>query len=334
MRPFLAPPARADLRPGRGPTFSIVIAAYQAADTIADAVESALSQTAPAHEVIVVDDGSTDATRHVLRRYLDRIICIGQDNRGAAAAENVAIRRATGDFVAILDADDVYDQGRLEALTELAIHRPDLDILMTDAYFEIGQKLVGRYCDSTPFAVANQNVAIFERCFVAWPAIRRQALIAVGGFDESLSIGHDWECWIRLLHAGSAAGLVTEPLMRYRLGERSLTANRIGDLRERVRVLELASRLDLSADERNALDHFLARRRRRVLLAEAEWAMREHKPDARRRAIDVALGGGVPVAIRAKALAAAMAPRAAANRLSAREAKTGASRIKRGVPGN
>jgi glycosyltransferase involved in cell wall biosynthesis len=316
------------------PTFSIVIATYQSADTVAGAVESALSQTMRAHEVIVVDDGSTDATQEVLRPYLDRIICIHQDNRGAAAAENVATQLATGDFVAILDADDIYERARVEALTELAIHRPDLDILMTDAYFEVGGKIVGRFCDSTPFAAVTQSVQIFERCFVAWPAVRRDALLAVGGFNESLSVGHDWECWIRLLHGGSAAGIVTEPLMRYRIRERSLTSNRIGDLWDRVRVLELASGLDLSADERRALEHFLPRRRRRALLAETEQALRERHPDARRRSIEVARTRGMPAGIRAKALAAALVPGVAANRLLAREAKTGRSRTKRGVPGS
>lgn len=334
MRPYLAPPAPPGIEPGPAPTFSIVIAAYQAAETIAGAVESAVFQTVRAHEVIVVDDGSTDATQKVLHPYLDRIVSIRQDNRGAAAAENIAIGRATGEFVAILDADDVYEPNRIEALTELATQRPDLDILMTDAYFEAGGKIVGRFCDATPFAIANQSVEIFERCFVAWPAVRREALIAVGGLNESLSVAYDWECWIRLLHAGSAAGIVTEPLIRYRTGEPSLTSNRVGDLRDRVRVLELASDLDLSHDERRALERFLPRRRRRALLAEAEQALREHHPDARRRAVDVALASGMPPTIRAKALLAAVAPRAAARRLVVREAKTGVSRTKRGVPGS
>jgi glycosyltransferase involved in cell wall biosynthesis len=287
----------------------------------------------PAHEIIVVDDGSTDATPEVLHRYRNRIVYLRQENRGAPAAENAAIRRATGDFVAILDADDVYERDRLEALTELAAERPDLDMLMTDAYFDVGGKIVGRFCDSTRFAVVNQNLEIFERCFVAWPAVRRQRLLAVGGFDESLRVGYDWECWIRLLHSGSSAGIVLEPLMRYRIkGDTSLTDDRVAALRARVRVLELASRLDLSVDERGELKRFLSRRRRRALLAETEQALRRGSPDARRRSVDVALAHGMPAATRIRGLAAALAPRTAARRLAALEARGKHSRIRRRLP--
>lgn len=335
MRPILAPDARPDLMRGPAPTFSILIATYEAAASIAESVESALAQTVPAHEVIVIDDGSTDGTQNALARYLGRVTYMRQENRGKAAAINVGARQATGDFVSILDADDVYAEERIEALTELAIQRPDLDILMTDAFFESEGELVGRFFDSTPFAVTDQKVAIFERCFIAWPALRRTTLIAIGGFDESplVSPAEDWECWIRLLHSGCSAGAVAEPLMRYRIGDQSLTADRVNALRSRVHILELASRLDLSAEERSALGRFLARRRPRLLLAEAEKALREYRGDARRRSLAVAAAPGMPLRVRVKAVAASIAPRVAARRLCAIEAKTGNTRIKRAIPG-
>lgn len=329
VRRFVCPPPPPDLRPGPVPTFSVVIAAYQASATIAETVESALAQTLRPREVIVVDDGSTDDTEARLRPYREELIYIRQENRGVAAATNVAVHRASGDFVAILNADDRYEPQRLAALRDLAVVRPDLDILVTDAYLEIDGKIIGRFCERTPFAVTQQNVAIFERCFVAWPAIRRKALISVGGFDESLVMGEDWECWIRLLHVGSRAGLVAEPLMRYRIGEQSLTANRVAALRSRVAVLEKASSLHLSPAERRALMHFLPVRRRRALLAEAEQALRERRLDARRRALRVALAGGMQASTRMRALAAAVAPGAAARRLGELEAQTGTSRIRR-----
>jgi Glycosyl transferase family 2 len=332
VRRFLAPPAPVGLEPGPPPTFSIVIAAYQAAATIAEAVESALTQTMAPLEVIVVDDGSTDDTQDALASYGEQIIRVRQENRGAPAAKNVGIRKSTGDFVSILDADDVYEPERIAALTELATERPDLDILMTDAYLEVGTEVVGRFCEHTPFAVAEQNLAIFERCFFATPAVRRETMIAIGGFDESMPMGEDWECWIRLLHEGSLSGLVDEPLMRYRMGGPSLTANRVASLRSRVTVLERASRLDLSAEERRALARYLPRRRRRALLAEAEQALREGRADARQRAMKVAFAASMSPSVRVAALAAVLAPRAAARRLAVREAQTGYSRIERRVP--
>lgn len=222
MRSFLAPPAR-DGAPSRSsaPTFSVLIPSYQAADTLPDAVDSALSQTAPPHEVIVIDDGSTDATEESVAAYRERIIYLRQENRGTAAAFNAGAGAATGEFVAVLDADDAYEPARIDALGELAVTRPDLDLLMTDAYLEVAGEIVGTFCERTPFAEAEQSVAIFERCFVAWPAVRRDALLTVGGLAESLPIAHDWDCWLRMLHAGSAAGLVQEPLLRYRIKARA-----------------------------------------------------------------------------------------------------------------
>ena len=333
MRPILAPPAPPGLEPGGAPTFSILIAAYQASGSIAAAVDSAIHQTAPAHEVIVVDDGSTDGTRERLAQYRDRIVYVRQDNRGASAASNLGVRRATGDFVSILDADDVYEPQRLEALAELAVARPDLDILMTDAQLEVEGEIVGRFYERTPFEIDHQRLAIFERCFVAWPAVRRSRFIELGGFDESLRIGYDWECWIRMLHAGCRAGGIDEPLLRYRIsGHESLTDDRVAALQSRVRVLEVAARLDLAGDEREQLEVFLRRRRRRVLLAEAEQALRAHGPDARRTALAVAFASAMPLQVRLKALAAAIAPRVAARRLAVLEARTGMTRIKRNLP--
>ena len=83
--------------------------------------------------------------------YRRAINYIRQANRGAAAAKNVGFRRAAGEFVAILDADDVYEPDALAALTELAVSRPDLDILQVDLYFEVGGEIVGRFSEKTPF---------------------------------------------------------------------------------------------------------------------------------------------------------------------------------------
>src|SRR5690348_15900796 len=126
-----------------------------------------------------------------------------------------------------------------------------------------------------------------------------------------------------MLHAGCVAGLVDEPPLRYRISDRSLTGDRLQAQRSRVHVLELAARLYLSADQRSALERFLARRRRRVLLAEAEQALREGTPDARRRSLVVAASTGVPLRSRALALVSAIAPRLARRRLASIEARTG-----------
>jgi hypothetical protein len=329
---FLAPPLDYAVEPGPVPSFSVVIAAYQAESTIAEALESALAQSLPPLEVIVCDDGSTDGTATALEPYLDRIVLIRTARGGAAAARNAALARARGEFFAILDSDDAYFPERLERLAELAVSRPDLDVLCTDAFLEVDDAVVSRFGEGCAFELHHQRAAILERCFCVAPAYRRSTLIHAGGFDESLRTGEDWECLIRLLGGGASAGLVDEPLYRYRLHDRSLTADRIATLRDRVRILEdVERRGGLTDDERAALARSIARQRAYLILTEAEAALRSRSRDARARALAAAGAPKISLRSRAAALAAALAPRAAARALERRDARGGRNRLSRTV---
>lgn len=331
-RSFRAPPGPAAGAERRGrATFSVVIAAYEAAGSIAETVESALAQTEPPLEVIVYDDGSTDATSSALEPYLDRIVYVAGPHAGVAAARNAAVERARGEFVAVLDADDAYLPERLEALADLAAARPDLEILCTDVVFEIDGRVVGRFGESTPFEIVDQRAAILERCFCVAPAFLRSKLVGVGGYDESMRTAEDWELAVRLLFAGAVAGIVDEPLYRYRIRVGSLTADRVAALRERVRFLErVGETYELEGEERAALSRSLARQRAALALTQAEAALRARSEDARRRALAAATVAGVGLRTRAAALAAAVAPRTAA-RVLERRAQRGKSRLERVV---
>jgi glycosyltransferase involved in cell wall biosynthesis len=269
---MIVPPGPSTDRIATVPSFSVLIAVHNGAATIGAAVESALAQTRPALEVIVCDDGSTDRLTAALEPYRHRIELLTQENLGAAAALNHAIRQASGDFIAILDADDIYDPARIEALGDLAAARPDLDLLTTDARLERGGQMVNLFTDTTPFVAADQRRGIIRSCFLVAPAVRRQRALAAGGWDESLRIGYDWDCWLRLILAGARAGLVDEPLMAYRLHEGSLTADRVESFRSRVQLLEKA---------RNHPS--LTRRERRLLEAAIAWQRSRIASDAARR---------------------------------------------------
>src|SRR5262249_40357902 len=141
--PLVAPPGPAR-ESGEPPSFSVVIAAYQAEATVAAAVRSALDQARRPLEVIVCDDGSTDGTAGALAPFRDQLVLLRQENGGEASAKNAGMRASRGDYVAILDADDVFLSGRLEALAAAASLRPDLDILTTDAYLELDGRRVRR----------------------------------------------------------------------------------------------------------------------------------------------------------------------------------------------
>jgi glycosyltransferase involved in cell wall biosynthesis len=308
---FRVPPMAQNVEPGRRPTFSVIIPAYQAARTIATAVASALEQTYPAHEIVICDDGSTDDLGSALVPFRDCIVLLQRPHRGAGAARNAAIHVASGEFIAMLDADDVYEPDRLKALAELATIRPDLDILTTDVYFEVGGRLAGRFYEFNEFEVQDQRMAILEHCFIVCPVIRRTRILQVGGFDESLEIApaEDWELFVRLLLEGSKVGLVDQPLMRYRKHAAATTANRARALRSRVAVLEKTRfRRDLSFDERCFLARCLARARSRSVLNDAKALTAARGRGCRHRLVDLAGQRGLPAAVRLSVAAAAVAP--------------------------
>src|SRR3989442_7824474 len=138
MRQFLVPRVDHAVPPGKVPSFSIVIPAYQATAYIGRAVESVLAQTLPPIEIIVSDDGSTDDLAGALAPYGDRIQVVRGPNGGLPVARNRGFRAASGEFVANLDADDVLYPEWFEAVGGLAATRPHLHILTTKGFWGHG----------------------------------------------------------------------------------------------------------------------------------------------------------------------------------------------------
>ena len=286
--PLLAPDPVMPVTPlARRPTFSVVIAAYQAARFAPEAVASALGQSYSPMEVIVIDDGSTDGLAEALAPYERDITVIRQSNRGEAAARNAGVRVASGDYVVILDADDTWMADRLARMGEALRLRPDLDVLATDAWVEKGGEVVRRLIrDNRPFPAENQRREILLRNFIfVGCAVRRRTWQEAGGMREIRGhIGLDWDMWRRLILGGSLIGMVDEPLARYRRWEGSMTADRERELADRIRI-HLLSVEDprLSGDERRLLRSLAARERVRLAALSADRAL----PETRRRLLDV-----------------------------------------------
>jgi Glycosyl transferase family 2 len=324
---FLAPEPAGPLSRREPPEFSVIIAAYEAAETIRDAVESALDQTHPPKEVVVCDDGSTDGTAEALDDLRGDIVLVRQENSGPSAARNAAIARASGEFVVNLDSDDVYLPRNLEARAELIGQRPDLDIVTTDGRVELdGKALRHFYEPSWRFETEDQRAAILERCFVSpfW-SVRRSRLLEVGGFDEKISHVEDWECFIRLILSGSRAGLVDEPLGRYRLQRGSLSNQAVALAAAHVVAMEktLAS-AELSEAERATARARLGEMERELSLARLREAVISGDPSLRKEARRVFADGEMPALTRAKALLSYAAPTLARRILSERGSETAA----------
>jgi glycosyltransferase involved in cell wall biosynthesis len=316
----------------------VIVAAYNVADVIGDALESIQAQTVAPLEVIVCDDGSTDDLERALEQYRDTIVLLRRENGGEAAAKNTAAAAATGDFVAILDADDVYFPGRLEALSALAQARPDLDILTTDGFLCVGNRIILRNYDrSWRFEAADQRRAILERNFIfGLAAVRRERLLQHEGFDEAIRWTTDWDLWLRLILAGARAGCIPEPLALYRLRETSLTAQRRDLLLGKLATLEKAEHNpNLRGDEPRVLERSLASYRRDLALLDLREAVSAGKAGTRRRALGVLRAPGYRFRTRLDAVAMAVAPAISGRllRRSARRTWTGAGgvRVRRGT---
>jgi glycosyltransferase involved in cell wall biosynthesis len=179
---------------------SVVIPSYNSAQFVTQAVESALNQTAPAYEVIVVNDGSTDDTDNVMASYEGRVVYVKQPNQGVSAARNAGTARASGEWIVFLDADDRLHSRALENL--VGKHGDDLRQVIygdiTDVY-EDGR--AARPRKSINFGGARIDVA--KRLFMngAIPpgafAFPRWLVSEVGGFDTRFSYAADLHFYMR-----------------------------------------------------------------------------------------------------------------------------------------
>jgi glycosyltransferase involved in cell wall biosynthesis len=261
--------------------------------------------------VIVCDDGSTDDLEAAVEPYRDTIVLLRKKNGGEASAKNAAAAAARGEFVAILDADDIYFASRLEALSKLAQARPDLDILTTDGFLYAGGQVVRRnYERSWRFEVLEQRRAILERNFIfGLAAVRRERLLQHGAFDESILWTTDWDLWLRLILAGARAGCIDEPLALYRLRETSLTAQRRELLLGKLATLEKARQNpNLREEEPQVLEASLASYRRELALLDLRRAVAAGEAEARRRALELLRAPGYTLRSRVDVAAMVAAP--------------------------
>jgi len=219
---------------------SAVIATYNLAQYIPEAIQSALNQTYRPIEVIVVDDGSTDNTRGVVERYRGSVRYIRQPNAGVSSARNHGARVAQGKYVAFLDADDCWEPTKIEAQVALFERRPDLQLVHTDIItFDHSGELKRFRKRAVQPEDGDCYWKLFEFCLpvLSSAMVRREDFHLVGGFAEDLERTTDYDLWLRLAERGGL-GLVPEPLARFRIRAGSHShANPTEMMRETLKVL-------------------------------------------------------------------------------------------------
>ena len=223
---------------------SLVIATFNHARFLGDALDSAVGQTLRDVEIVVVDDGSTDDTPAVLARYGGRIRAIRQPNRGLAAARNAGLAAARGTYVSFLDADDVMMPSKLAEQAAILDRAPTAGWAYCDVLIET--------VATGGSMRASERFGYGARMLEGWlfpelihgnfipaiaPLVRRTVLDAAGGFDERLTALEDWDLWLRLSLIAEAR-YSPAVLVRYRVHPGGMSEDRARMDRNRFRVLD------------------------------------------------------------------------------------------------
>ena len=223
------------------PTISVVIAVYNGERTIARAIQSVLSQTFPAFELIIVDDGSTDATPEKVRGFGEKVVYLRQENAGVSAARNAGVAAASGEWLAFLDADDFYYPERLRWHADWIARDPQLDFLTGDyEYRRPDGTLISRSLEITMAgrvllrqAQGEREVVLESPQFQAYVSehfgdthtltVRRETFLRLDGYPVSTAVCEDVSFLIRLCAVSKRIGVVCEPMAVYVIHSGSAT---------------------------------------------------------------------------------------------------------------
>jgi glycosyltransferase involved in cell wall biosynthesis len=209
------------------PTISVIMAVHNAQDYLQAAAQSILDQTFADFEFIIIDDGSTDRSPQILRELAGsdpRIRVETRRNKGLTRSLNEAISLARGDFLARMDADDIAMPNRFAVQLEYLRLHPDV-VLMGAGYQLIDG--ASRMLTTIIPPVDDQTLqehALSGRTPICHPLamMRREEVLHVGGYDESLLVAQDLDLWLKLGEVGKL-GCVTDVLLKYRQHEHSVS---------------------------------------------------------------------------------------------------------------
>jgi glycosyltransferase involved in cell wall biosynthesis len=194
------------------PLVSVIIGAYNAERYIAEAIDSVLAQTHRPLELIVVDDGSTDATADIAREYGDAVVLLQQERQGNGGARNTGVARAAGAYLGFLDADDRFTESKVERQLALLAAEPELDMVfghvvefVSPELDEDARTLIRPAAPEAPWTAPNLML------------IRRASFDRVGPFSTTLRVGVTVDWYARAVDAGLRYAILPEVVLERRL---------------------------------------------------------------------------------------------------------------------
>ncbi len=219
------------------PKVSVVIATFNRAHYIREAIDSVLAQTFTDYEIIVVDDGSTDETRKVVQSYGNKVRYFYRDHTNQSGATNFGVSVARGEYVAFLDDDDLWLPKKLEVQMEVLENNLEIGWVCNEAY----------YLDETDGTVLHWKkkpgnretfASLYEENFIHHPSVvlRKKFLDEVGGFDPELNTTQDYDLWLRLAKVCQLR-YIDVPLTKIRFHAKNKHKNKVQKLKDRVRVV-------------------------------------------------------------------------------------------------
>lgn len=198
---------------------SVIIPVYNGSKYLAMALDSVLAQTYPLHEIIVIDDGSTDSSPGILRSYGDRLRVIRQTNQGVAAARNVGLQHASGELTTFLDQDDLWPAGRTRALVAALEAAPEAQVAvgLVEVLYERARP---------PSSLDNFGIA-FREFYLGSLCIRADLFKTLGPFHTGIGYADDVDFMMRRREARISTVYVEEISLRYRLHEGNTSSDRV-----------------------------------------------------------------------------------------------------------
>ena len=201
------------------PLVSVIVPIYNSEEFITETIESIINQSYKNLEIILINDGSTDNSKQICRKYLakdSRIIYIEKENGGVVAARNDGIAKATGEYILPVDSDDIIEKTYIEKAVDIITKNDKIGIVYCKAEF-IGAKT--GYWDLPEFTIAN---ILKDNCIFATALFKRTDWIKVGGYKEYVKNStEDYDFWLSLIENGSKVYRIPEILFKYRIRENS-----------------------------------------------------------------------------------------------------------------